>query len=311
MPYPPFDQLRTNGATYGVITRKWYKKRRSPDFLREMNPMDQQNSNITIHESIWDRIAAIYDETRICDRVCLNAALDYIVNRYPPDEFPRLLEPGIGTGRIAIPLAERCYKVEGVDPSKEMLSILRKRVAGTTAPPTISFCEADVTALPYPDGFFDIAIPVHLFYFVSDWKTAANELLRVVRHDGPVVLMHTGMGMEVPFLNDRYKKLCTELGYPIEFVGVTSTKEVIDYYYYIGCRVELIRDRWMWTSHIQLGKAIAYLRERAYSFTRVVPDHVHHATVKALEAEVVQRHGGLEVEVDVPNQVYLVILSRS
>ena len=131
-----------------------------------------------------------------------------------------------------------------------------------------------------------------------------------MKRDGPVVLMHTGMGMEVPFLNDRYKEMCAEWGYCIESVGVTSTTEVMDYYHDIGCRVEPNRDRWQWTSHIQLSKAIGYLRERAYSFTRTVPDHVHHTTVKTLEAEVVRKHGGLESEVEVPNQVYLVIVSR-
>ena len=56
----------------------------------------------------------------------------------------------------------------------------------------------------------------------------SNEIVRVVRSGGPVFFMHTGMGAEVPFLNERYQALCAERGYPIEPVGVRSTGEVVD-----------------------------------------------------------------------------------
>ena len=263
-----------------------------------------------MNEPIWDRMATLYDETRVYDKTCLNAALDYLVNRFPPEKFRRLLEPGIGTGRIAFPLVERGYQVEGVDRSKEMLSVLEDRLSQSEAPPDISVREADVTALPYSSGYFDIAVPVHLFYFIREWKAAADELLRVVKTDGPVVLMHTGTGMEVPFLNDRYRELCAEQGCIIGPVGVTSTIEVVDYYSELGCQVESIRDRWGWTSRIQLKDAVSYLRARAYSFTDVIPDDIHNATVTALETEVARQYGHLEVEVDVPNQVYLVVVTR-
>lgn len=36
-----------------------------------------------------------------------------------------ILEPGVGTGRILIPLLERDFKVDGFDVSEEMLTICR------------------------------------------------------------------------------------------------------------------------------------------------------------------------------------------
>jgi predicted TPR repeat methyltransferase len=81
----------------------------------------------------FDNMVRLYDETRIFDEECFESALDYMVERFPPRAFPNVLEPGIGTGRIAIPLAERGYRVTGVDISEEMLAFLT-----WPSPPTFS-----------------------------------------------------------------------------------------------------------------------------------------------------------------------------
>lgn len=63
----------------------------------------------------------------------------------------RVLELGVGTGRIAIPLAERGCDMTGVDASPDMLAILRsKDVDGK-----IDAVQADMTA-PGLDGEFDL-----------------------------------------------------------------------------------------------------------------------------------------------------------
>ena len=70
----------------------------------------------------------LYDETRVFDQDCFDSALDFITERFPPYTFSKLLELGIGTGRIAIPLTERGYQVTGVDISEEMLDFLENRL---------------------------------------------------------------------------------------------------------------------------------------------------------------------------------------
>lgn len=258
----------------------------------------------------FDSMVELYDETRVFDRGRFDSAVDFLVERFPPRSFRDVFESGIGTGRIALPLAERGYRVTGVDLSKGMLVFLRKRLARSGRPPRV-FCQrANATRLPFRDAVFDMGLAVHLFYFVPDWREAADELLRVVRSDGPVVLMHTGSGAEIPFLNERYKELCAELGCSTEEIGVQSTKEVMEYYTDLGCRAERIRDRWQWTSCIRLDKALAYMRARAYSFTANAREDVHSMAVERLESELQRRFDGLTTEVEVPNQVYLVVILR-
>jgi ubiquinone/menaquinone biosynthesis C-methylase UbiE len=258
----------------------------------------------------FDNMVASYDETRVFDRDCFDSALDFLVERFPPQVFSRIFEPGIGTGRIAIPLAENGYHITGVDISEKMLLVLKKRLAGSGRSWPVRFQKADVTELPFSDGAFDIVIAVHLFYFIRQWRKAAEEALRVVRDGGPVVLIHTGMGTEIPFLNERYKELCAEQGCSIEGIGVKSTREVVDYFGELGCWVEWVRDRWQWISRIRLDRALGYVESRAYSFTTFAPDDIHSIAIKRLESELKHRFGDLSTKVEIPNQIYMVLIFR-
>jgi len=252
----------------------------------------------------------LYDETRVFDVDCFDSALDFMVERFPPSRFSKLLEPGIGTGRIAIALAERGYQVTGVDISEEMLEYLNKKLLQMKRSLPISFHVGDATKLPLPDAIFDVAIAVHLFYFIQQWKQAVNEILRVLKQERSLVLMHTGTGVEVPSLNARYRELCADQGYSIKDVGVKSTNEVINYLTGLGCNIEWIRDRWQWTQRIQLDRALHYMKSRAYSFTTFTPNKVHSIAIEKLESELQQQFGSLTSKVEVPNQIYLVFASR-
>jgi len=255
-------------------------------------------------------MAELYDATRTFDRRCFAAALDFLVERFPPSRFGHAFEPGIGTGRIAIPLAERGYRVTGVDISDGMLATLDRRLSGSALASAIAYQHADVRRLPFADATFDLVVVVHLFYFVEEWKRAADEVLRVVRRDGPVILMHTGTGAEIPFLNEQYKELCAQRGCTVESTGVKSTREVVDYYQSLGCHAEWIRDRWRWTARIRLDEALGHLKARAYSFATIAPDSVHLWAVEQLEVEQRSRFGRLAVEVGVENQAYLALVRR-
>lgn len=258
----------------------------------------------------FDSMAGLYDETRVFNRSSFNSSLDFLVERFPPNKFGSIFYPGIGTGRIAIPLAEKGYSIAGIDISLEMLALLKKRLTRAGQPLPVSFQKADVTKIPFADETFDIAIAVHLFYFIAEWKQAVGEILRVVKGNGPLILMNTGAGTEIPFLNERYKELCTENGCSIQEIGVKSTREVVDYCESLGFQTEWIRDRWQWAQHIRLDKALDYIRLRAYSFTTFASDIVHSKAIDKLESELQHQFGSLNTEVNIPNQIYFAIILR-
>jgi SAM-dependent methyltransferase len=77
-----------------------------------------------------------------------------------------VLDVGCGYGRIAIPLAQRGYRVTGIDVSPQMLRAARREARARAV--AITFDEGSMTALPYPDAAFDTCICL--------WS-AFNELL--------------------------------------------------------------------------------------------------------------------------------------
>jgi len=252
----------------------------------------------------------LYEETRVCHPVHFRAALDDLAERFPPSTYRDLFEPGIGTGRIAVPLGHRGYHVTGVDISYRMLALLRRRVARAQKPLHVSFQLADAGRLPFRDATFEISVAVHLFYFVSDWKQAADEMLRVLKPGHPLILMHTGTGMEVPDLNQRYKELCAEYGHTIAATGVEHTAEVVAHFKTRGCRVDQVRKHWQWTSRIRLESALGYLRSRAYSFTVSAPDSIHRAVMEQLAWEAQRKYGSVAHRVSVPNRIYYTVATR-
>jgi SAM-dependent methyltransferase len=248
-------------------------------------------------------MADMYETTRSCDPKSFNAAIDFLTEKFPPNVYKNLFEPGIGSGRIAIPLAKKGYHVVGIDISSEMLKLLSKNLKGLGSELQIRYEQADVCNLPYENEQFDATVAVHLFYFVGDWRRAADEILRVTR--GPVILMHTGTGYEIPALNERYKGMCVKLGCSIRPLGCQSTNEVTDYYKNRGCEIGHKIGCWGWTSKLHLKKALSYLGSRAYSFATVANNKIHSATINEIEKELLDKYGTLDTSVDVPNEIYI------
>lgn len=71
-----------------------------------------------------------------------------------------VLELGIGSGRVAIPLADRGLEVHGVDSSPEMLELMRRKAGGDDIPVTVgNFAD------PVPGGPFGMAFVVFNTFF--------------------------------------------------------------------------------------------------------------------------------------------------
>ena len=127
----------------------------------------------------FDRAAAFYDATRAIPPETLDAVCGALDAEVPDG---RCLEIGVGTGRIAIPMASRGRVVVGVDISEQMLAKLREKDHRN-----IDVAAADATNLPFGDDAFAGAYAVHVLHLIADWKHAACELARVVRPGGKLV----------------------------------------------------------------------------------------------------------------------------
>jgi SAM-dependent methyltransferase len=74
-----------------------------------------------------DRIADRYDEIH-ADLLDVDACVGFLAGLSRADP---ILELGVGTGRVAIPLAERGFEVFGIDVSPKMVEVLRRKPGGS------------------------------------------------------------------------------------------------------------------------------------------------------------------------------------
>jgi SAM-dependent methyltransferase len=89
-----------------------------------------------------DRYADVYDEWHPGSEVENQAAVEFLAGLAGAGPA---LELGIGTGRIALPLAERGVEVDGIDASEAMAAKLRAKPGGDRVSVTIGdFSDVDV-----------------------------------------------------------------------------------------------------------------------------------------------------------------------
>ncbi|HEV7774429.1 MAG TPA: class I SAM-dependent methyltransferase [Conexibacter sp.] len=114
----------------------------------------------------------------------------------------RALDAACGTGRHARRLVELGHDVTGVDLTPEMLERARAEV------PQATFAEADLRALPFEDGAFDLAVCGLALAHLDDMTAGVGELARVLRPGGrlTVSVLHpfqAHLGWHAPFADAR------------------------------------------------------------------------------------------------------------
>src|SRR5581483_1837556 len=130
----------------------------------------------------FDRIADVYDATRALPADAQAAVTAGIVALlHERASAPRVLDVGIGTGRVAVPLAAAGVRIVGVDVAPQMLARLRAKRAD------IGVAIADAAALPFAVGRFDAVLFVHLLHLVSDPPAVIREAAAVVRRGGIIL----------------------------------------------------------------------------------------------------------------------------
>lgn len=128
----------------------------------------------------FDRAADYYDQTRtIPDDVAEHIGA-FIADKAGFTAEDHLLEAGIGTGRIAVPLAPHVGRITGVDISPKMMH----RIPPKQPAKPLSLSIADVHFLPFAAHCFDAAYISHVLHLVSDPLRVLHDLHRVVKPGG-------------------------------------------------------------------------------------------------------------------------------
>jgi SAM-dependent methyltransferase len=127
----------------------------------------------------FDRIADRYDETRGGEERGRRTVEDLAPWLVPGS----VLEIGVGTGLVALPLQQRGYAVSGVDLSPAMLARALPRIGSRVV------C-ADALALPVASGSVDNVVFVAALHAIGDTPGALAEGARVLRSGGRLLAAH-------------------------------------------------------------------------------------------------------------------------
>ena len=134
----------------------------------------------------FDRAADFYDKTRALSPEATAKIRDLLIGEL--DRRGRALEVGVGTGRIALPLADAGISLAGIDLSAKMLRRLIENAKGEIPFP---IAQADATKLPFRGGTFDAGIASWVFHLIPQWRDVVAEMVRVVAPGG-VLLVDVG-----------------------------------------------------------------------------------------------------------------------
>jgi len=118
----------------------------------------------------------------------------WLVGRIDWPEGARVLEVGCGTGALWVNAAPVLppVRLTLTDLSPGMLEAATRAVHELDGVEVVEARTADVMALPFADGVFDVVLANHMLYHLRDIPGGVAELARVLHDDGALVAATNG-----------------------------------------------------------------------------------------------------------------------
>jgi phosphatidylethanolamine/phosphatidyl-N-methylethanolamine N-methyltransferase len=130
----------------------------------------------------------------------------------------KILDVGVGTG-LELPMFDAQVSLVGVDLSEPMLRRAQARVTRENLRQVAGLCVMDATRLAFPSASFDSVVAPYVLTVVPDPAATLDELARVVKPGGEVVLVnHVGADSgPIAWIERWLGKRSADLGWRPEF----------------------------------------------------------------------------------------------
>ncbi len=242
---------------------------------------------------VFDRAADFYDKTRLLPDEVATTGLDVLMQVIGPSA--RLLEAGIGTGRIGIPLWQRGVDLTGVDLSLPMMARLQEKY------PPARLAQADVHRLPFGQSTFDAVLTVHVLHLVGEWRGVLQDFQRVLRPGGLFVnAFRTTRGVNHRNqMRDAWRGWLRENAPsgPAPFVGAVDEQTISAALTEMGAEVSIIPAATYRDSY-RIDEEIDRYASRNFSSTWELSDNDLTASVDALRQWATAEYGRLDQTLD-------------
>jgi SAM-dependent methyltransferase len=150
----------------------------------------------------FDRAAEYYDRTRGQSEEGMRMTIDLLAGEL--GDRGRVLEVGVGTGQLALPLHDAGIPVVGLDLARPMMDKLVEKAGGRSPLPLI---QADATRMPIRDHAFGGAYLRWVLHLIPAWPEALAEMVRVVRLGGVLLTSIGGYGGPRSEIQERFAEL--------------------------------------------------------------------------------------------------------
>jgi SAM-dependent methyltransferase len=137
----------------------------------------------------FDRASEYYDRTRGMSEEGARRTVELLADELG-DRGP-VLEVGVGTGQLAIPVHRAGIPVTGIDLAWSMLAKLIEKAGGRSPVPLVI---GDATRIPFADDSFGAAYFRWVLHLIPAWERVAADLVRVVRRGGTILANLGGKG---------------------------------------------------------------------------------------------------------------------
>jgi ubiquinone/menaquinone biosynthesis C-methylase UbiE len=262
----------------------------------------------------FDAVAHVYDETRGYPAEVAQSIAQAIDKRADGNVQTRYLEVGVGTGRIALPLAGLGRSLTGIDISEQMLARLMSKAqaqgwqeevqpwgalpdedqqvtlpvrrfvrqqSSTNSTSTLRIVTGDITALPFHDASFDVAVAVHIFHLVDGWECALQEVRRVLRPDGLLLMgRDSNVPGGVPEMNGRWRQIVKQLGGDVLRPGPHEGDVSI---WFVEHKIAITEETiFTWQQSYVPCVSLDSIAARSWSGSWSIPDDIFNASIDRL-----------------------------
>lgn len=212
----------------------------------------------------FDPVAEVFDKTRGPPDHVMRKLLETLTRELRDCKI--ILDAGAGTGRFAKPLQDRKFEVIGVDISKKMIEVAKRKG-------TLNLFIGDVCFLPFRDASFDAAICNAVLHLIPEWKTALHEICRVTTE----AVVSTTHERGNP-LRDAYAHLLENYGYKEPKRG----KPIDD----LEKLVAPLKSLHVASYWVDLEESLEHMSpQRVFSFQWNIPESTHKEIIKKLRKQ--------------------------
>ena len=220
----------------------------------------------------------------------------------------RVLELGVGTGRIAIPVAAAGCEVVGVDLSHHMLRHVVDHAAQANL--SLSAVQADVSRLPIQPQSFDAVTAVHVLHLVPNWEAALAGAAASLKPGGTFILGRdwTDPATMAGQIQNAFRRTVVEIMGPA-LKAPTAPQVIAETLMSFGADAVHLGDRDLvaaeWTIALSPVEIISSIRERTYPESWVLPEDLLTSVADEVERFAKATWDDLEARSDVQRRFLL------